>query len=339
MPPPCVIETCKPIINDIKHDIDQYEENGILVDVHPLIINNNLIYIEKWTVNEIDISTLSSLYRTIDCSNGDWPVLTSNNRFLLLNQYPNVCLFDKELTIVKQCPWEYDRIPDMCWSSTLNCFIMDTNKNEVFQVNENLILIQSIETIEKKEWLSCTCSDVSLFLTTNDGHSGIFEFNLLSSFCLIKQRKFPQICNKDEFIHNIAYNNGTLALLISYQSFKYDSSKTVRIEVRSSSTLDQLWSLPLNIAYQDGRVNRTRTYVDEIRTETANQLEKTLLNQNNVSTVESLIVNDKNKLIELNKKLDREIIPFGHRCAAEIARQTKIPVRTLRIISRLFWFD
>ncbi|CAF1199526.1 unnamed protein product [Rotaria sordida] len=218
----------------------------------------------------------------------------------------------------------------MCWSSTLNCFIMVTNKNEVFQVNENLTLIQSIETIEKKEWLSCTCSDVSLFLTTNDGHSGIFEFNLLSSFRLIKQWKFPQICNKDEFIHNIAYNNGTLALLISYQSFKYDSSKTVRIEVRSSSTFDQLWSLPLYITYQDGRVNRTRTYVDEIRTETANQLEKTLLNQNNVSTVESLIVNDKNKLIELNKKLDQEIISFGHRCAAEIARQTKIPVRTIR---------
>ncbi|CAF1340483.1 unnamed protein product [Rotaria sordida] len=109
---------------------------------------------------------------------------------------------------------------------------------------------------EKKDWLSCTCSDVSLFLTTNDGHSGIFEFNLLSSFRFIKQWKFPQICNKDEFIYNIAYNNGTLALLISCQSFKYYSNKIVRIEVRSSSTLDQLWSLPLDITYQGGRVNR-----------------------------------------------------------------------------------
>ncbi|CAF1386606.1 unnamed protein product [Rotaria sordida] len=250
------ISSFKAIINDIKRDIDQYEENGILVDVHPLIINNNLIYIEKWTLNEIDISTLSSLYRTIDCSNDDWPVLTSNKRFLLLDQYPNLCLFDKELTIVKQCPWKYDRIPDMCWSSTLNCFIIVTNNNGIFQVNENLTLVQSIETIEKKQWLSCTCSDVSLFLTINDEHSGIFEFNLLPSFRLIKQWKFPQIYNTDEFIHNIAYNNGTLALLISYQYFKYSSSKTVRIEVRSSSTLDQLWSVPLNITYQGGRVNR-----------------------------------------------------------------------------------
>ncbi|CAF2815847.1 unnamed protein product [Rotaria sp. Silwood2] len=35
-------------------------------------------------------------------------------------------------------------------------------------------------------------------------------------------------------------------------------------------------------------------------------------NEDNVSAVESLIVNDKNKLIELNKKLDREIISFGY---------------------------
>ncbi|CAF2643318.1 unnamed protein product [Rotaria sp. Silwood2] len=83
------ISSLKSIINDIKRDIDQYEENGISVDVYPLIINNNLIYIENWIMNEIDLSTLSSLYRTIDCSNNDWPILTSNNRFLLLDQYPN----------------------------------------------------------------------------------------------------------------------------------------------------------------------------------------------------------------------------------------------------------
>ncbi|CAF2482844.1 unnamed protein product [Rotaria sp. Silwood2] len=250
------ISSLKSIINDIKRDIDQYEENGISVDVYPLIINNNLIYIENWIMNEIDLSTLSSLYRTIDCSNNDWPILTSNNRFLLLDQYPNLCLFDKELNIVKQCPWEYDRIHDMCWSSILNCFIMMTNKNRVFQVNENLTLIQSIETIEKKEWMSCTCSDISLFLTTENIHSGIFQFNLLSSFRLIKQWKFSQIYDNNEFIHNITYNNGTIALLISYPFNKYIYNKTVRIEVRSSSTFDQLWSLPLNIIYEDGRINR-----------------------------------------------------------------------------------
>ncbi|CAF4975245.1 unnamed protein product, partial [Rotaria sp. Silwood1] len=55
-----------------------------------------------------------------------------------------------------------------------------------------------------------------------------------------------------------------------------------------------------------------RTHLDEIRTKAANQLKKTMSNEDNVSAVESLIVNDKNKIIELNKKLDREIISFGY---------------------------
>ncbi|CAF1370043.1 unnamed protein product [Rotaria sp. Silwood1] len=35
-------------------------------------------------------------------------------------------------------------------------------------------------------------------------------------------------------------------------------------------------------------------------------------NEDNVSAVESLIVNDTNNLIELNKKLHRDIISFGY---------------------------
>ena len=87
--------------------------------------------------------------------------MASNNRFLLIDQYPNLCLFDRELTLVKQFPWEHDRITDMCWSSTLNSFIIITDKDGVFLVNENLTSIEPIQTIEKKEWLSCTCSDAS----------------------------------------------------------------------------------------------------------------------------------------------------------------------------------
>ncbi|CAF4084343.1 unnamed protein product [Rotaria sordida] len=98
------IFSLKATINDIKRDVNQFEENGIIVDVHPLIINQNLVYLEEFTSNELDISTLSFPYRTIDCSNDDWPVLTSNNQVLLLDQYPNLCLFNKELTLLKQSP-------------------------------------------------------------------------------------------------------------------------------------------------------------------------------------------------------------------------------------------
>ncbi|CAF5216716.1 unnamed protein product, partial [Rotaria magnacalcarata] len=50
----------KATINDIKRDINQFEENGIVVNADPLIINKNLVYIEQWTSNELDLPTLSS---------------------------------------------------------------------------------------------------------------------------------------------------------------------------------------------------------------------------------------------------------------------------------------
>ncbi|CAF3824475.1 unnamed protein product [Rotaria sp. Silwood1] len=242
------ISSLKSTINNIKRDVNQFEENGILVDTHPLIINQYLVYIEELTSNKLDIYTLSSPYQSVDCSNDDWQVLASNKHFLLLGQYPNLCLFNKELTLLKQFPWEYDRISDICWSSTINSFIIITNKNGVFLINENLTSIKSIQTIEKSQWMSCTCSNASLYLITNESTSDIFQFNLLSSFHFIKRWKSPQTCNYDELIYTIAYNNETLALIIRE---KDDKSK--RIELRSSSTLDKLWSLSFDTMYRLGR--------------------------------------------------------------------------------------
>ncbi|CAF3332823.1 unnamed protein product [Rotaria socialis] len=94
----------KATINGIKRDVNQYEENGIVVDVNPLIINQNLVYIEQWTSNELDISPLSSLSRTIACSKDKWSAMTSNNHFLLIDQCPNLCLYDEQLTLLKEYP-------------------------------------------------------------------------------------------------------------------------------------------------------------------------------------------------------------------------------------------
>ncbi|CAF5229679.1 unnamed protein product, partial [Rotaria magnacalcarata] len=90
----------KATINDIKRDINQFEENGIVVDADPLIINQNFVCIEQWTSNELDLSTLSSPYRTIACSQDSWAATTSNNHFLLIDQCPNLCLYDKQLTLL-----------------------------------------------------------------------------------------------------------------------------------------------------------------------------------------------------------------------------------------------
>jgi hypothetical protein len=168
--------------------------------------------------------------------------MASNSRFLLLDQHPNLHLFDRDLTVVTQCPWKYDRITDMCWSSTLNSFIMITNNDGVFIFNESLSSLEPIQMIQKEKWLSCTCSAAYLFLTTNKLGSDVFQFSLLSSFNLVKQWSAPQSCNNNELIHNIAYNNETLVLLL-----KDYTNNTLHVDLRSSTTFDRLWSLPLGI--------------------------------------------------------------------------------------------
>ncbi|CAF4863551.1 unnamed protein product [Rotaria socialis] len=203
-----------------------------------------IVYIEQWTSNELDISTLASPYRTIACSKDNWLAMTSNNHFLLIDQYPNLCLYDKQLALLKEYPWEYAPIPDMCWSSTLNSFIIITNKNGIFLMSESLASLECIQTIEKKRWLSCTCSDSTLFLMMNESGSNIFQFNLLLSFHFMKQWKSPRNCNSDEIINNIAYNNETLALMI-----ESETNNKKPIELRSLSTFDLLWSTTFNAAY------------------------------------------------------------------------------------------
>jgi hypothetical protein len=60
---------------------------------------------------------------------------------------------------------------------------------------------------------------------------------------LIKQWESPDSCQKDELINDMRYSNETLAFLIT----KAHTKRTVHIELRSSKTLERLWSLRLNI--------------------------------------------------------------------------------------------
>jgi hypothetical protein len=157
---------------------------------------------------------------------------------------------DRQLNVVKQSPWIYSCISDMCWSSTLNKFIITTEKDGVFLVNENLTSIKSIQTIEKKNWFSCMCSDAALFLTTNEPRSNIFQFNLLSSFQLINKWS-PLVCHlSTALIHNIAYNNQTVALIVEHDN---DESS---IQLRSLTTLHCFWSLPIDLLHNARQMHR-----------------------------------------------------------------------------------
>jgi hypothetical protein len=236
------LEILKLNIYDLKRKVRQIKEKPLEIDFHPLIIDKNLISIEETKVYELDLAKLSTSYRNLSCTDQSWPSMTNNDQFLLVDQYPDIILFNRDLKIVQKSPWSYGFIRNMCWSLLLDSFILINNQKEVFLVKNNSLLIERLQTIEEQYWWSCTCSHTSLFLTNTTMGTNIFQFNLLSSFQLIKRWKPPYSCKQHEYIDDIGYNNGTLALII-----KVSSNNTVHFDLRSSTTLDRLWSIQLDV--------------------------------------------------------------------------------------------
>lgn len=229
-------------IYDLKRKMSKIKEKSFEIDFHPFKFDENLISIEEMKTTEFDLSKLCKPYRTMNSTNHSWPMMISNDRFLLIDQYPNLILLNLDLKIVKQTPWTCGSIRNMCWSSSLSCFIIINNEKQVFLVEENSLSIERIEKIEEQYWWSCTASNTSLFLTNTTMGTNIYQFNLNPSFQLIKQWKPPYSCKQHEFIDDIKYNNGTLALIV-----KISSSNTVQLELRSSTSLERIWKIQLNV--------------------------------------------------------------------------------------------
>ncbi|CAF3356246.1 unnamed protein product [Rotaria socialis] len=235
-------------IRHIHDDIKNIENTRLQIDIRPLNIDDSFIFIQDFEPNKCNLVSLTTPYRTIDCS-GEWgPALVSNNRYLLIDRHPNLCLINQQLQIVKQSPWKFDFIRDMCWSTALNTFIVITRSREIYIVNEKTLATELIQPIDEQDWSSCTCSDTSLYLTARREGTNIFELNLLSAFELIKRWKPPHSCKHYEIILNTEYKNKTLALVISH-----GSTNLVHLELRSSITLDRLWSLELNVSHTIGQ--------------------------------------------------------------------------------------
>ena len=167
--------------------------------------------------------------------------MTNNEKFLLMERESELFLLDKELTMVKKIPWKNCGIYHMCWSSTLKKFILLTYNKGMYLINENLTSTEEIQINPKQIWWRCTCSDTSLYMINCRHNTEIFEFDLLSSFQLIKRWKNLHLKERDT-IMNIHYNNQTLALLIRNQN-------RTHMELRSSITLDRIWSVQHDTLY------------------------------------------------------------------------------------------
>ncbi|CAF0962016.1 unnamed protein product [Rotaria sordida] len=201
-------------IRQLETNINEIKQTCFTLDTRPLLIDDMHVVINKPAEHELDLSTLSHVYKTIPCSKESFRPFTSNDRYLLMHQKPSLCLFDREMNVVKQTLWSYGAIHDMCWSSTLNGFIV-LGKNNIYFVNENTMAVDNVQRIEERYWGSCTCSDTVLFASTNEWSSSIIEFKLFPAIEMIKEWKYPLTCSKDEAIADIVYNNGNLALMVA----------------------------------------------------------------------------------------------------------------------------
>ncbi|CAF3610626.1 unnamed protein product [Rotaria socialis] len=232
------VDLIKTKISRLNENLTNIEQISFKINTYPLIIDNNAVQIEE----KKDLQTiLSSPFKTIDFTDLGSPIIASNNKYLLLHQNSYLCLIDNEFKIFKKIPWHLKQIHDICWSSALDRFILTTETCGICYVHENSISLQDVECLTRQRFFSCSCSNTSLFLTTDTVGSSIIEFCLLPTIELSRQWQSPDTCTKDEYINRIRYSHGTLGLVIQNLT-----ENTLKIELRCSKTLDRFWSIPLS---------------------------------------------------------------------------------------------
>ena len=235
------IDTLTSMVRDLEHEIHQIEQTSFQLNIQSLILDETLIHFEDQHRIQFDLSSLSSVYKSINYPRDNWAPIACNQQYLFIYQEPNLCLLDRDLNRIKQKSWTYGTIYDMCWSTGLNRFII-LNSHDVFLVDVLQMSIEHIPILRKHKWLSCTTSDSSLYLTTKVWGSSLFEYRLIPTIELIKQWHCPETCSSDEVINAIVYHHQCLAMMI-----KNTFEKSIHFEMRSMTNLQRLWTVKFNL--------------------------------------------------------------------------------------------
>ena len=252
------IDSCAAVLGQLKKEMNKIEETCFRIDTQSLVINNSLVQIQETNIHDFDLAAVFHVNQSLDRPCASYMAITSNNQFLLVHQKPNLCLIDKEMNIVKQVLWDHDMIWDMCWSSALNRFIV-IEENNIFLVDERTMSTEKIQINKKSKWASCVCSDEFLLLSTRMPGSSIVKVRLLPSMNIVQKWESSNKSAKYERIDGMACNNEIFVLMIRNRH-----DKSVRIELRSWTALDHIWSLSLDIVCnQDRRFNCCSLRADE----------------------------------------------------------------------------
>ncbi|CAF3316517.1 unnamed protein product [Rotaria socialis] len=98
---------------------------------------------------------------------GSYLSLAANDQYLLIKHDPDLTFHDREMSLVKKTQWTHGKIREMCWSSTLNKFII-LGVDSIFLLDKDKMPIDNVYTIEGRTWLSCTCSNAILYAPTDE---------------------------------------------------------------------------------------------------------------------------------------------------------------------------
>lgn len=234
-------------IHLIKNTIKLIEKNlndlpHLQCNIRPLVIDENIASLRSGSTTK-EILPLARPYRTMNIIDDSYCWMATNDNYLLVHHKPNLYLLDRQLSVIEKTPWLHDRIYIMCWSSTLNRFIVVTN-DTIYTIDSNLMAIERCEFTHHnniyRSWRSGTCSNTSLYLSTGELGPSLYEFTLLPSIQFVKEWSSPITCRKEEFIDDLCYKNGKLAMIIFQQT-----TNEVRFDQRSSTTLDLIWSIEI----------------------------------------------------------------------------------------------
>ena len=147
---------------------------------------------------------------SLDVKGGDSYVLGTASPLYSTFLYYQQTKKHKRLSIInidgqqKSIPWYDDQaIWDSCWSSFLNKFIILADKR-LYTYNDEISTSDSIQLIEKvrpkrdeMEFLRCTCSDETIYISYDERNSSIDEYNLIQ-WTIVHQ--YDNIVKQNEII-------------------------------------------------------------------------------------------------------------------------------------------
>ncbi|CAF2848148.1 unnamed protein product [Rotaria sp. Silwood2] len=223
----------------LQHQIDQFQSSHLIL--HPLVIDNDLVAFYQQISSYNDLLPLSSPQRSIELKN-NWYSLAAKDNFLLVKNDSKLCIFDKQLNVVKETNWTHSVIVDMFWSKRLSQFIIICFEN-IFILDENSMTINQLPipwNRRMKSWSCGTCTSDYLFLSVQGVDPCMYKYTLLPSIQLIKEYRSPMFFKEDERIQDLSSNKNLLAMIIA------NREKKVRLDLCSSTTFQRKWSIEFN---------------------------------------------------------------------------------------------